>query len=168
MLARQVKWCSVTFPHNRVSSPLSAAQVSATSLNSCHGADHILPGSLCWLYFTMCSVPEICVTWSHISPVVFCWQILMTPGGVLPVKGLSDSWDPYREELQASLVTVGGELPGEPVQRLIKRKSCNFVGNSNMSVSMGIQSCFWHRDRSAFWKTEDDREKSVKNWTAFL
>lgn len=87
--------------------------------------------------------------WAHISPVVFSWQIWMTPKEVVSVRGLSDCWDPYMEELQASQVTGGGEISGESVQRLIKRKWCNFVENSN-SVSMGIQSSFWHRDRLAF------------------
>lgn len=156
--SRQAKWSSVTFPHNRVSSALSAAQLSATFLSSCSGEDHILPGSLCCLYFTMCSESQICVMWAHISPVVFSWQIWMTPKEVVSVRGLSDCWDPYMEELQASQVTGGGEISGESVQRLIKRKWCNFVENSN-SVSMGIQSSFWHRDRLAFWKTANDKER---------
>lgn len=109
----------------------------------------------------MCSVSEICVMWSHTSPVVFGWQIFMTPKGAVPVRGLSDSWDPCREELQDSQVIGGEEIPSESVQRLVKRKWCNFVENSNISVSMGIQSSFWHRDRSAFWKTADDKEKRV-------
>lgn len=97
----------------------------------------------------MCSVSEICVTWSCISPAVFCWQVFITPKGVVPVRDLSGSWDPYREELQASQVIGGGEIPGESFQRLIKMKWCNSVESSDISVSMGIQSSFWHRDRSA-------------------
>ena len=74
----------------------------------------------------------------------------MTPGGGLAVRVLPGRWDPYREELWASQVIVGGELPGESVQRFIKRKWCNLVQNSNISISMVIQSSFRHRDRIAF------------------
>lgn len=85
---------------------------------------------------------------------------------MLPARGLSDTWDPYREELQASQVIGGGEIAGESVQRLIKRKLGNFVEKCGISVSMGIQNSFWHRDRLAFWKTadfclENNREKRV-------
>lgn len=44
----------------------------------------------------------------------------MTSKGVVPARGLSDSWDTYREELQASQVIGGGEIPDESLQRFIK------------------------------------------------
>lgn len=62
----------------------------------------------------------------------------MSPGGGLLVRGLPGSWDPDREELRASLVTGGGELAGESVQRLAKRKWCNLAENSNITVSTVI------------------------------
>jgi len=49
----------------------------------------------------------------------------------------------------APQVTVGEELPGESVQRLIEREWCNLVKNSKISVSMVVQSSFRHRDRTA-------------------
>lgn len=62
----------------------------------------------------------------------------MSPGGGLLVRALPGSWDPDRDELRASLVTGGGELPGASVQRLAKRKWCNLAKNGNINVSMVI------------------------------
>lgn len=54
------------------------------------------------------------------------------------MRALPGSWDPDRDELRASLVTGGGELPGASVQRLAKRKWCNLAKNGNINVSMVI------------------------------
>lgn len=156
-----ISW-RIMFSHSRVSSPLPAAMPSMQH-RSLPPLFTIATGKTTFFQIVLYIV--FCVRNSG------CEVSLIFPSGVLLAK--VDDWKraPCEGTCQAagiptrkscgplrSLLVGSSALPGASVQRLIKKIWCSLSENNNISVSVVTQSSFRHRDRTAFWKTSDDRK----------